>query len=340
MNDDVLTQILRAYDLDTDCGVEVRPLPQGFGGSVVRLRVGENDIVIKTIPDVTRMERTEFGLQLQRQLHAAGVPCPRPYLTRSGSPFVKVAGSIVTVHEWCPGEHFDVRTADAETRREHRRKLGALLGQIHSAASPQLLQTTPVSSRISSADLFLSIPRPDRIMRWSRAGKIGSTVWMATHLPRETRQEFAEALRLMKFGRDKLIRSPLAYDNRFAELLPVHGDVHFDNILMQSGRITGLVDFDNACVCPRAFDLGSTLAVACADREHEQDFLEAYADNSGGVRYDDELIRACVMLRAVRSMAFQITRYTGRNTGSPIPDDTRLFIRQLIRTMEIELANE
>ncbi|MBE0564568.1 MAG: phosphotransferase [Krumholzibacteria bacterium] len=142
---------------------------------------------------------------------------------------------------------------------------------------------------------------------------------------------------MLEEARRRLVASPLATDPRLAEVLPVHGDFHFENVLFAQDRVAGLIDFDNATVAPRPCDLGSALAVVCQQREHEEDFLAAYESTSGLPRPDAEILRACVLLRLVNSLGFQVVALTRRRVASP--EKARWWIRRLGGLLRAELRD-
>ena len=309
---------------------------QGFGRGVTRVKAGRSDLVLKRIRPTVPADKTAFSLRFHEQFWKAGIPCPRLHHTLRGELFATALGDAFTVQDWCPGEHFDVEQADAETRRHHRRAVGALLGRAHAwgARHPDL--QPPASARLSAQRLFSDIPRIEQLLRWNRGGRLMSRLWISIHESREFGRQLRKAVSMMQTAREMLLRSGLGADPRLAIELPAHGDIHFQNVLFESGAVSAVIDFDNAAMVPQAYDLGSTMAVVCGEREHEDDFLEAYSAGAGNAVVDQRLLRRCVLLRVVKSLAFQISRYTGR--GGHSPDQARHFIRQLIRTLETELA--
>jgi len=47
----------------------------------------------------------------------------------------------------------------------------------------------------------------------------------------------------------------------------IHGDVFFDNVIVQDDQLIAIIDFAEACHYYRSFDLGMTIIGACRDRE-------------------------------------------------------------------------
>jgi len=47
----------------------------------------------------------------------------------------------------------------------------------------------------------------------------------------------------------------------------IHGDVFFDNVIVQDGQLMGIIDFEQACHYYRNFDLGMVIVGICRDRK-------------------------------------------------------------------------
>lgn len=332
----MVDKILQAYGLDGR-GAEVLPMSQGFGMALARVRLGDRDLVVKQLSPDRPPERIRFALRYHAHLHDAGIPCPRLYRTSVGGELAVVEDRLFCLQDWCGGERFDPDAADAGTRRRRRRQLGALLGRVHAAATPELLAAAPATCRRPPAQLFTGLPPVARGLPWSRGGPLARRAWLLTHERGAFGRELRRVLPLLEAARRRLVASPLAAHAQLDEILPVHGDFHFENVLFAADRVAGLLDFDNAAVTARACDLGSALAVVCQRREHEEDFLAAYEEGSGLRRPDAELLRACVRLRLVNSLGFQIVALTRRRVASP--DKARWWVGRLIGLLEAELRD-
>ncbi len=47
----------------------------------------------------------------------------------------------------------------------------------------------------------------------------------------------------------------------------IHGDVFFDNMIVQGDQLMAIIDFEEACYYYRSFDLGMVIVGACRDRQ-------------------------------------------------------------------------
>jgi Ser/Thr protein kinase RdoA (MazF antagonist) len=330
--------ILRQYGLTDGAGMDIEPMPQGFGMALVRIRLKDHDLVVKQLNPQQCMDRIRFALHFHDRLHAAGLPCPRLFRTIEGHLLASVKNRFFCVQQWCAGERFQADDAGIEERRHHRQQLGTLLGQIHAAGSPELMKAAPASCRRPTANIFTRFSDVERGLPWSRGGPLARNLWLLCHESGAFAREIRKALPLLKNARHRLASSPLIKHPHLADILPVHGDFHFDNILFLDGQVAAILDFDNALLAPRAYDLGSSMAVICQEREHEDDFLTAYEAAGGSPLPDRDLLRACALSRLVNSLSFQIVGYTRRHVRSP--RKARRWIRRLIRLLCVELESD
>ncbi|MDY0108475.1 MAG: phosphotransferase [Candidatus Krumholzibacteria bacterium] len=334
---ELIEHILAPYGLSDGAGLAIQPMPQGFGMALVRLRHPDFDLVVKQLSPDLPPERIRFALRVQARLHEAGVPCPRLRPTASGEYLIALANHQFCLQDWCGGEHIDIDAASTEERRHYRRQLGKLLGQVHGAATSELIDQAPPSCRRPPQFLFTNLPAVEAGLPWSRGGRLARHLWLLCHETGDFGRDLRRALPLLREVRRRLAASPAAADPSLADVLPVHGDFHFENVLFDGGRVSGLIDFDNATVAPRAYDLGSAMAVICQEREHEDDFLAAYTDGGGGSLPARDLLRTCVLLRLFTSLSFQMVAYTRRQIRSP--EKSRWWIRRLIRLLTFEVES-
>jgi homoserine kinase type II len=47
----------------------------------------------------------------------------------------------------------------------------------------------------------------------------------------------------------------------------IHGDVFFDNLIVQGDRLMAIIDFEEACHYYRGFDVGMVIVDTCRDRQ-------------------------------------------------------------------------
>lgn len=335
---ETVLEVLRGYGYCDVCNLEILPVEQGFGGGVTRVRVRGVDILLKRMDEGRSKQSILFSLRVQHLFRNQGIACPRFHRTLSGELFSVLGRHVFTVQDWCSGAKFTVEKSGAESRRHYRTCVGELLGRMHAVADQSLLIDVPAACRRTAHELFREIPAVESVLRWNRAGRFASNVWISIHESGEFARELRHALDLLRAARSRLVRSGAVLDSRYSVLLPVHGDIQFENLLFENDRISAVIDFDNAMVRSQAYDLGSTMAVVCAQREHEEDFLRAYVEHAGDSIVDSQLLRECVLLRNTKSLLNQISHYLGKKSAVS-PEKLRSFMRQYICSLEIELAS-
>ena len=333
---DLVGRILRQYDLPPPDAEQVAGMAQGFAGAVVRVRRDEGDLVVKQLDRSRPAEKTAFALHYHAHLHAAGVPCPRPWRTVGGELKTSLPEGDFTVQEWRDGEVFVAAGEDVATRQARRRAMGDLLGRIHAASDADLADAAPPACRQSPRRLFTHLPRAVDGMPWGRFGAPARHLWLLLNEPGGFGGEIRHALNLLARAHERLAVIKPAADPRLAPSLAVHNDFHFENVLFHGDAPVAVLDCDNALVGSRAYDIGSSMAVICAGREHEDEFLAAFEAAGGGPRPDADLLRACVLRRLTASLGSQVVAYT-RGHG-PGREMTRAWLRRLVAMLEAELA--
>ena len=330
-------RVLKKYASFETENIDILPMPQGFGGRIVHTRCGDQDLVIKQLVFFRPRDQMLFALRFHDRFSETGVPCPKLHRTSSGDLCAIVDDQSFSVQDWRPGTHFNAGQADSETRRRYRIMVGKLLAHMHATVPFELINSAPKSSSFTARELLRSILPIENVLRWNRGGKLARNMWITLHESRDFARDLRRAVKLLNACREELSRSDVLSDPRLSVVLPVHGDLDFENLLFESGKITAVIDFDNASVCPQAYDLGSTMTVVCDRGEHRDDFLQAYAAIAGDRMIDRKLLRECVLLRALKSLTYQISIYTSRTSQQP--ELALLFMRQLIDTLEIELSS-
>jgi Ser/Thr protein kinase RdoA (MazF antagonist) len=330
----LVTKILRAFGQEDPAGYEIVPMAQGFGPPVTHVRQGDHDFVIKMFDPRRPAARMRFALQFQAALQAAGVPCPGLLRTPDGDLGAVIEGNTYFVQRWCSGRRFTVDSATDAERTERRRQVGQLIGAMHAAAATTAAAATPSGASRTPRDEILGLARLESGLPWQRLGAVGRAVWFSLKENGDFGREIQAAIPRLIAAREQLQASGMASDPRTQELIPVHGDINFENILFDGPRLSAIVDFDNALVSSRALDVGTAMAVICEQRADEAAFLAGYEAGYGGARPEADVLRAGVQLRLVRSLSYQIIEYTHRRATSP--EQARWWMRRLMRSLEHE----
>jgi Ser/Thr protein kinase RdoA (MazF antagonist) len=117
-------------------------------------------------------------------------------------------------------------------------------------------------------------------------------------------------------------------ERALGEIQPLHGDFYRGNALAVGGRITALLDWDDACVGPTAKDAaeGAWEWGGCLDTgvvDGAQEFLAAYAE-AGGAVVDDVTFRQYARARMRGEILLARTRWDALDA-----DDHDYHVRQV-----------
>lgn len=179
---------------------------------------------------------------LLRTLAAAGLPATGRFLSNAGWVSRVWVGEEYVVR--LPGRTLYAAwpTADSHTRHRMIESLGAALRALHRVPAPV-----------------------DLLPPWL-AGALSGRPWPAFHPPvvSAALQQVAAAQRLP--GHDAGLLADVAewIQERLALFAPdepvlVHGDLHGSNVIVDQGRVTGLIDFAEALAQPADVELDTIL---------------------------------------------------------------------------------
>lgn len=196
------------------------------GGRVNRLwRCG--DWVVKVYDHrQVPVERAARAIQLQQRAAALGFPVPEPLTARSGSLWAESGEGMVVVMPFVRGR----RRARGTLNATEASNLGLLLGSLH-----EMLRNLPLEQPARP-----SRPSPDSIRnRWERLKGQAQ----ALRPPTDFEQVVVETADYVSAALGRM--SAVDWDAQPWQMC--HGDLHLDNLLFDdSGRVVGLLDFDNA----------------------------------------------------------------------------------------------
>jgi aminoglycoside phosphotransferase (APT) family kinase protein len=233
----------------------LRGSPSGWDGPLVVKLFGEEDDA----------ERVTMEAALQQTAMELGVPAPA----------VLSVGDNERVH----GRHFFVM----------RRAPGVTLFDVMKRPSPQFFRVTPTLARLqlnlhgidpgaflaglsrrgverSRAAYLLSIEREltlitDRVQRTGRTPLRGALQWLKDNAPPQTEK-----------------------------VALCHGDLHLSNIVVQDGRVTGVIDWSISKLADPAYDVGRTAILITCGR----------VDLPRGLRPLESLLRRSLCARFLR----------------------------------------
>ncbi len=94
----------------------------------------------------------------------------------------------------------------------------------------------------------------------------------------------------------------------------IHGDVFFDNLIVQGERLIAIIDFVEACHYYRSFDLGMVIVGTCRDRQgisfqKARQFLRGYQNDMTLESVERESLKAFAVYAAVATSFWRFRQY-------------------------------
>ncbi len=116
---------------------------------------------------------------------------------------------------------------------------------------------------------------------------------------------------------DWLLEKNSYLQKRIPQHLPmalIHGDVFFDNMIVQHDQLMAIIDFEDACHYYRSFDLGMVIVGACRDRkgisfEKAGRFIRAYQQETALQSIERETLKTFAVYAAVAASFWRYRQY-------------------------------
>jgi len=94
----------------------------------------------------------------------------------------------------------------------------------------------------------------------------------------------------------------------------IHGDVFFDNLIVQGDQLMAIIDFEEACHYYRSFDLGMVIVGACRNRQcisfqKVRKFLRGYQNEMTLESVERESLKAFAVYAAVATSFWRFRQY-------------------------------
>ncbi len=222
--------------------VEATGIPQGSINTNYRIETGSGRYFVRHTTVRSAADLT-FEANLLAHLAQSAFPSPHLLRTRSGAPFLELAGGRVSVFRFLAGEEL---TRDWLTT-VHVERLGAELGKMH-----RLLNSfgghrdNPYSPAVVSGWLEGLKANPDP----------------------EIAQIAGEAMGLLE---DSQLAS--------GELVPrgvIHADLFMDNVKWVGDRVSAFFDFEMACRDTFTRDVAITLNAWCFNQGYDEGLCRAF----------------------------------------------------------------
>jgi len=276
-----LALFLARYDIGAP--LSFKGIAEGVSNSNYLLDTDRARYILTLYEHRTEEQDLPWFLALMTHLADAGLPVPRPVADRAGEALQTLNGKRACIIEFLPG------VSVSEPKPEDCREAGRALAQLHNAVA--------------------SFTAP-------RANGLGPTNWPPMAARCEAR------LHEIDPGLKTLINKALTITAAWPHTLPsgtIHADLFPDNVLIQNGKITGLIDFYFACTDIFAYDYAVTHAAWCFSADgHTHHTARAAALAHGYTKaraFSPQEIAALPLLCTGAALRFTLTRaYDWLNT--------------------------
>lgn len=228
-----------------------------------------------------REDEVAWEAELVLDLAAAGVPAPAP-LAIDGRRYTEHHGKWISVFPWCDGRHL----APAEVTPAAAAEVGRTLARMHLAG-----RAIPAARHRPSRYAFAAIEqRLDRVIAASDPA-------------------LAEVVAILTDERARLIAATAI--RAAATTGIIHADLFRDNVLWVDGRITAVLDFEQASAGSLVYDLAVSLNDWCWVDGPIANLASAMVAGYQDVRplSGDDLMALPIEVRAA-AWRFTITRLT------------------------------
>lgn len=277
----------------------------------VSLEQGE---FVLTLVERGPVHEMPFFIDLLDILHGADLPVPFAVRTQGGEALRELAGKPALLQPRLRGKHIQ------QPHAQHCAQVGALLARVHLATQGERLIER----------------RTDR-----------GLAWMLSEGERLIGQMGDESARLLRAAMDEI-----GQQRAGILALPranLHADVFRDNVMFEGPRLTGVIDFYNACSGPMLYDVCISLNDWCSRADGSLDpgranaWLGAYAALRPFTPAEAHLWPAMLRVACVRfwlSRLIAAQAFEGRDdvlVHDPDEFQWRLSLRQHV-TLALPLA--
>lgn len=303
-----IARVMEKFGYDGASIETIKPIAQRLRNENYRVRADDQDWVVKRYRPEQVTRRLERAHVLEARLLGAGFPAATILSTDSGQTLVQEGAHHYSVHAWVEG--VKVSVADRELVLSHQpsfmESMGAHLGALHRISATidrtgelELARSLEQPSRTLARVRRARLPRPSRWqrLRW-KPKKTAFDRWIIEVMPEVARQA------------ELLSRHAVTGGVEPADVIVIHNDINWENLIFdEEFHLRALIDFDNADVGLRPFEIGSAAVVlGGADPERRRAFLTSYAEVAG-VPVDEGLVDLGMVARCVRSLAWSISVY-------------------------------
>ncbi|SEN45210.1 Ser/Thr protein kinase RdoA involved in Cpx stress response, MazF antagonist [Actinacidiphila rubida] len=276
-----LSTLLRRYN-DLGDPLTCEAVPRGLLNRGWRVTTSRGRYFVKQYIAADTADPVVIGRQHRatRRLARLGLPAAAPLPDRTGGTVTVVGGTGYALFPWIEGRHRE----GTELTEAQSRRLGALLGRVHTALAR--VQPPPPPGLHPSADPERTHADIGRLLALVRANRPADSPDAAFDALAERRLlERRVLLRAHAHRRPPAAHGPVSGW--------VHGDFHPLNLLYRGNEPAAIVDWDRLSVQPRAEEAVRAAAIffvhpvdGCLDLPKVRAYARAYRRASGATRHE------------------------------------------------------
>jgi len=286
---------------------DVTPIEAGSENSNFFIRLGTCQYVL-TLIERGSLQDLPFFIELLKRLHTAGFAVPYAIATQSGEALRTLAGKPALLQPCLPGKHVD------KPSPAHCAEVGRWLADLH-----LLTQEAPL------------IRKTDRGLDWM----LRQGAQLAADLSADEAALLNAALREIQSQRELILALPQAN---------LHADLFRDNVLFEGERLSGVIDFYNACSGPMLYDLAIALNDWCVQADGAFDppcadaLLAAYAGKRPLTQDEKAQLPCLLRIACVRFWLSRLLAARAFAGQDVLIKDPHEYARLLANRQQISLA--
>ncbi len=331
-NRETAGQILGKYPALSHSNFDWQSINQGQANQAAQIIANGQTYLLKSLPINASKERQAFSTAVLHGLAESGFPCPQIMLNQNGEGLTEHLGQLFVVQTWLDGNHLS-DDLQKDTPIDLAHKLGQIVGLMHSTLENSSLPSAPdnaqvsVETQIGEVDNFITQMFSGKLWRpspyWRLRLKPGKTIFDETLI--------SSLLQIQQVTKHLKTWIP-GHQKNLALLSAIHGDLNWNNILMTKEGNYALIDFDNAQMQPLACELAAALAILCPwPGKAQNGFLAGYSSQGMPIP-DKEIIYNLMLLKYVRSLAWQIYNWHQLRNQKPEMKQWILFLTENLNT--------
>ncbi len=316
MNRDCSTLLLREAisHFLPGCNYSVSPSQGGANNIMQYLHdpIGEVSYILRIYNNGNDSERVRYEheiLSLLRQFKLS-FRIPTPILALNNSPHVLLSnGAEASIFELIPGYL---------PKLTHIRQIGKAAGELNTA--------------LANIQPYSPSPNPPYYDLYSVHHAITRDLFLVTMRSSEFDSVKEEVNKLLQ----EIAEMEMTLENLLEMNLPkqlIHGDLHYDNVLILDGSISGVLDFEFCAMDWRAMELAICLSKYAGEKEALQyfsDFIGGYFEYGVLNPFEMKVVPDLIILRIISNAVYFVGRFIAKeDTISTISNKCATYIARI-----------